>query len=354
MFILRADGDAGIGLGHVSRCLTLADELVRQGQRVLFVTRDLDEGVRGMTRRRGHAVELLPERVSRAEELHRLAARIAESGTSAMLVVDGYDFDLAYQRDLRAAGAALACIDDLAAGPQAADIILNQNLWAEPALYRDVPSGARLLLGPRYALLKPEFRQAPAVADAKRGPRVLVAMGGGDSADVTGRIAGWIERSRAAEVVLLAGPGYPHLARLRRWTEARAPRFSVVHAPENVAELMAGADAAVCGGGVTLLELIRLGVPSMAIVLAENQARNVRAFAAAGSAVDLGGIERLDGERLTAMLDGLLGDPERRRQISAKARRICDGLGAWRAAMAFIEAWKAATAGPARSDAGSL
>lgn len=343
--IVRADGNAHLGMGHMVRCLTLADELKRQGARILVMTRDADGPVRTMIDRQGYEVVGIPPAASLTEDLHRLCtviARMQFAGEAAPLVtLDGYAFSADYQRGVLGTGAILMYVDDVACGPQVAHLVLNQNSWAHPRYYQDLAAHSRLLLGSRYALVRPEFSEAArrwSRAHAALTGQVLVTFGGGDEANVTGQVAKWLAKlEMRARFVLLVGPGYPHLRELRAWVQERPERFTLASAPEDVASLMAQADIAISNAGSTCWELCCLGVPALVIILEEHQVRIAEGLAAAGIADNLGWFAALTAQRLGERLNALLEDQVRRDAMSSLARGLVDGQGAHRVASAMID-----------------
>jgi len=187
-----------------------------------------------------------------------------------------------------------------------------------------------------------QTRSQPLVAD-----RVLVTFGGGDEQNVTGRVARWLAESDiSARFVLLVGPDYSHLAELRRWVESRSARFAIVHAPDNVAVLMAETDVAISGAGSTCWELCFMGIPSLVIILADNQTRIAEGLGAAGIADNLGWFTTLPPERLRGRLKTLLADPGRREAMSKAGRAIIDGRGAQRVASAMVEMMRTGSTKP--------
>ena len=136
----RTQGGPGIGWGHVIRCNALACALAQRGWKVSF---ELDRSDRTLRRRLGGEFRLL-----------RRAPREAR-----WVVFDSYDLHVADQREIRERGHLLLCIDDLENRPIEAEVVLNQNMGAREAAYRRA-SARRLLLGPRYALLRAPFVRA--------------------------------------------------------------------------------------------------------------------------------------------------------------------------------------------------
>jgi spore coat polysaccharide biosynthesis predicted glycosyltransferase SpsG len=249
--------------------------------------------------------------------------------------VDGYAFDESYHRALKQAGLALTVIDDHGhPAPCAADLIVNQNLYAAPALYPGIPAD-RLLLGLRNALLRREYRDAP-IRQARTGGgplRILVTMGTGDRPNATLRVLrglGALAPGRA-EVVVLAGSANPHRA---TWVDAAGSGISVrIEAwVADLTPLLDWADLAISAAGTTTWELARRGVPACLVVLAENQLAVAEAAARAGAAIDLGWHADLDERALARTVEDLAADPSRRNAMSARGQALIDGHGATRVA----------------------
>jgi UDP-2,4-diacetamido-2,4,6-trideoxy-beta-L-altropyranose hydrolase len=318
-------------MGHVMRCLALADRLTERGEHVTFVTRAGEPAVLQRLAAHGCDVLALPRRDDRGGDLAALLERAATIGAKAA-VVDVQGFGAAGQAAIRAAGLRLTVIEDMARTGFSADVVLNQNIGVRADTYAVAPH-TRLLLGPRYALLRRAFDGRTAAPVAGR-PRVLVTMGGGDGDNVTLRAvqeADALDADFALDVVL--GPAFPHgesvLAAAR---SARHP--AVVHRdPPDLVDLMAGATVAVSAAGSTCWELARLGVPAVLLALADNQEGNAAGLHAAGFAVALGeapgdGL----GPALRAALAALLADPARRARMAAVGRALVDGEGTARVA----------------------
>src|SRR6478752_3505281 len=128
--IIRADASVAMGTGHVMRCLALAQAWQDQGGECIFAMAETTAASEG--RIRGEKFEVTPVRgypgtLQDAEQLVQLA--LAHDAT--WVVVDGYQFDVEYQRRLKAAGLKVLVVDDTGhAGAYVADLVLDQNAHA--------------------------------------------------------------------------------------------------------------------------------------------------------------------------------------------------------------------------------
>lgn len=349
--LFRADASPRVGIGHVMRCLALARAWQAGGGRSVFLSycqgktlcqRLAAEGIEqiGLTE-----VHPDPEDLKSALQALRAISRTSSGsqGTapdalaSGWCVLDGYHFDPAYQRALRVAGCRLLVIDDTAHWPEYhADIVLNQNITANQLTYT-CNSDATVLLGTRYVLLRPEFlawrgweRKTPEVAR-----RVLVTMGGADEGNVSLQVIQMLQHVgiRDLEVKVLIGPANTHLPVLRESVASLGFTTELLTEVTDMPGTMAWADVAISGAGSTCWELAFMGVPSIVLTLAENQAAIAAELQAGGVAVHFGRPSRLNGPDLSEALLQLAATRNTRALMSERGRSLVDGWGADRVVM---------------------
>jgi spore coat polysaccharide biosynthesis predicted glycosyltransferase SpsG len=314
---LRADGGAAVGLGHVRRCLALATAIAPWGDCHLLLRGDRDATA-------GAAVPVLAvgpvwdDTVTAAVGL----------GASA-LVADSYAVTAADLRTARDVMPTVVAIDDTGRFPVPADIVVNAALGPQAPSATD---GTVYLLGPRFALLAPDFTGAPRRLVPAEIRRVLVALGGAARADLIALVVRAVRRALpAAAMDVVVGPVGDGLDAARVAVDG-TDRVTLRPAPRTLRPLMDTAELAVTAGGVTLLELAAVGVPAVGISLAPNQDGNLGGFAEAG-AVGLAGraSDAGLGDRVTVAVRDL-ADPARRRAMAERARALVDGGGAARVA----------------------
>src|SRR5215216_4793334 len=155
--LIRADASAQIGTGHIMRCLALAQAWQAQGGAVTFATmKTLPDALQTRLQNEHIVLHLLDTKPGSADDAAQTAALAASLG--AAVVVDGYHFGGDYQYTLKSAGLKLLFIDDnVHADHYYADFVLNQNIYANEAMYANREPRTILLLGPRYVLLRLEF-----------------------------------------------------------------------------------------------------------------------------------------------------------------------------------------------------
>ncbi|MBI3302264.1 MAG: UDP-2,4-diacetamido-2,4,6-trideoxy-beta-L-altropyranose hydrolase, partial [Deltaproteobacteria bacterium] len=224
--LIRADADAQIGTGHVMRCLALAQACRAQGGAAVFLSHCESGALRQRIEDAGIGFIPLEEPHPAPCDLQTTFSVLAQLATgnwqlaTSFLILDGYHFNPAYQHAVRTAGHRLLVIDDTGHLPHYhADVLLNYGLSATRLPYR-CDADTLLLLGPRYALLRPEFltwggwqREIPDVAR-----KVLVTLGGADPNNVTLKVMQALQQLNVPglEVRSVVGPANPHLKALQR------------------------------------------------------------------------------------------------------------------------------------------
>lgn len=312
---------ASIGGGHVMRSLTLARALEARGAACAFLAS--------------------PEVAALLDAFAPDMARAADDEGFDALVFDHYGLWADDHRAI-AKGRPTQVIDDLADRPLAADLVLDSGPARAPEDYAGlVPPGARLLLGPAYAPVRPAFaalREEALARRARGGParRILVSLGLTDVGGITCRVVGLL-RPLVGDVALdvVLGGGAASLPALRALAE-QDPRLTLHVDAQDMPRLTLEADLAVGAGGSTTWERCVLALPSLTLVLADNQAPAARALAAMGAGVWLD-VGSADFEAAFAReVTDLLANAERREAMSTASAQVCDGLGAERAAGVFL------------------
>ena len=332
--ILRADAAQAVGSGHVLRCCTLAAELGRRGWTVELATRDLDPALARVARAAGASITALPPGLAPGDEPAYLATQAA--GAVALVVVDHYGLGSAWHRAARGWAGRLVAIDDLVDRELAVDVLLNPNLGMTAERYAGLlPPGTVMLAGPKYALVDPAFAAARRAGRARDGRvgRLLVFISGTDPQDATRRAAeGAAVLGVPVDVVV--GATYPHRDRLRAWAAGRHGVEVHVDTRE-MAALMARADVAVGAAGTASWERCTVGLPTVLVIVADNQVENARRLEQAGAALNLGRVASVEATEISAALTALAADPSRVQAMSAAAAAITDGEGARRVADAL-------------------
>jgi UDP-2,4-diacetamido-2,4,6-trideoxy-beta-L-altropyranose hydrolase len=328
--VFRVDSSIQIGLGHLMRCVALADELKREGCTVTFLCRALEGNLIESVEHKVIVLEKNDDFQSDDLYLNWLGATQGQDAKQTikvlpkmtdLLVVDSYALGQYWHQKLRAHTKKILVIDDLADRLFDCDILLNQNLGAEEKVYEGrVPRDCKLLLGCNYALLRPEFSETRTEALEKRQynteiENILVSLGGSDIDNVTYDILQQLDSK--FNIVVVLGKTSPHNKMIKAYAQNK--NIEVIVDANNMSELMLNADIAIGAGGSTSWERCCLGLPTLLCVLADNQRD------AAERLEDLGAVIII--KNLKTDLQLIIENSDYQNIMSNNAKSICDGLG---------------------------
>lgn len=353
-FTFRTDAAGDIGFGHLRRCMTLAKAATARGHEVRFLLSDASDTA---------ALALLESVVVPIERIGgagRPGQEITALADARLAPCDVMVADIAHARVLAARhhlpaylnrlhrpARRLAVIEGLGGDAIAGDADGVAELIVTPYAFdpetTSRPRQSRQLIGAAYAILDQGYSR---IGHAERqivpqGRRILVTTGGSDPTDVALRALKACEAVAPAplELRVIVGPLFaPRLrAEIARLADASRHAVTLVEAPDDLRAEMLWCDLAIATTGLTKYELAATGTPAILLSHDHGHARNSRAFAALGTAHDLGSAEALDTAAFTNAIAGLLADQSRRREMSQRGTEAVDGLGAARIIAAIEE-----------------
>lgn len=360
--VFRVDASLEIGSGHVMRCLTLADALSSRGAICRFICRTHSGNLIEFIENKGYHVHALglgiqvSERTAALDDgdcvpeprhRHWLGTSQSQDATDCIpildavqpdwLIVDHYAIDVRWERSVVSHCSKILVIDDLADRPHIADVLLDQNLGRQSEDYDGlVPKTCSRLIGPRFALLRPEFREAREASLARRNTNkairhILISMGGMDKDDATSKILDALAKTALPAEVMLSvvmGRNAPALERVYLAAAKMPWPTRVLVDVNNMAQLMLEADLAIGAGGSTTWECCSLGLPSIILVIAENQCGGANALARAGAALLVENASMLEhGVKLDDLVAELIR-PDQLHLMGQLASNVCEGIGA--------------------------
>jgi UDP-2,4-diacetamido-2,4,6-trideoxy-beta-L-altropyranose hydrolase len=326
--IFRCDADPAIGIGHVMRCLALAEAWQDSGGRAVFAVSELPSGLE--TRLSAEGIELIRLEVDRGSEADAITTvQTAREIAAQWAVVDGDAFDVEFLRVLKESELRVLLIDDFASRASfPADLILNSNLGASEQAYRKKAAHIPVLIGPDYLPLRREFtwhgfdREFPECAH-----RVLVSPGGSDPENLSPQIAHALRDLEDLRLTVVAGASYEHWDDLRQLSTVNV---NIVSNPPDMHELMRRSDLAISAAGGTLWELLYSGCAVMSYARNPVQARVVELVAQRGAAWNLGDTRDFHAAPLRDAVQRLAADRELRKAMANAGRSLIDGKGAER------------------------
>ena len=317
--LIRADAGVNIGMGHVMRCMALAEEAAKQGHDVFFAGSGIPA--------------IATERMEKHRIAHIMMPRAGGSDADALatlnvatrinpdwIIVDNYGLGASWEAAVGSGKWKVMAIDDLPSRKHACDILLDQNLDAPNRAESIVPGKCVQLLGLNYTLIRKEFMR-PSRQDAsssRDAVRVLITLGGGASQGLLQRII----------ATVLMGPLDD------QHQDSISNSKHTLHLCRGTADMPAHlgkADVIVSAGGSTCWEASIMGKPLILLCLAENQRNIVRSLVSKKCALEVESpFDDSMEMRLTSLLTLLATDVSLRSTMSQHISRLVDGKGAMR------------------------
>ncbi|MEE9443825.1 MAG: UDP-2,4-diacetamido-2,4,6-trideoxy-beta-L-altropyranose hydrolase [candidate division Zixibacteria bacterium] len=341
---IRTDASNQIGSGHVMRCLTLADFLHSRSNSVSFICRDHPDNMIEYIERKKYAVEVLsaPEyekdlvKLGGYEKWLTVSTEFDSEQTSQILskysridwlVVDHYALDESWHKAVRQYSKKIMVIDDLANRKYDCDLILDQNLNGNMnGRYGELVSEKCIrLIGPEFALLRPEFSDVKRLLKEHDGSikNILIFLGGVDNDNLTARAIEAVTQcdSKDLHVDVIVGMNNSYYEEIREICN-NLKSCEIYRNVNNMAELMARADLAIGAAGTTSWERTWLGMPSIVVVLAENQKSGAEALHRAGAAWNLGFHTDVTSAKIRSAIEFAVANPNETIAMSKRALNL--------------------------------
>ncbi len=346
--LMRCDGSPEIGLGHIVRCLALADELHDvHNCRITFAIR------KGMLRiakvgKKKYSVIISRETEKNFDYESWLNECVRKVDAQAIVfdVRDGLTRSVV--KELRDKGILIVTIDD----PE------EKRLEADLAFYPPVPQvklmdwtgfTGELYVGWEWVILRKEFsndlhvrKSDPSFRIQNSKFKILVTMGGSDPQGMTLKAVKALELlDEDFDVVVIVGAGFQHKKQLNDLLSGCKHHFDVRKNVQNMAELMAQSDLAVASFGVTAYELAAMGVPAIYLCLTEDHAESASVFVDAGMAISLGTFTHVNTEMIATQISNVITNKSLLSELANNARKYIDGQGVARISRLMVERFKA-------------
>ncbi|WP_142302821.1 UDP-2,4-diacetamido-2,4,6-trideoxy-beta-L-altropyranose hydrolase [Bacillus sp. FJAT-45350] len=336
---IRVDSSFEIGTGHVMRCLALAEELKQNGAKVSFISRRFQGNLLHFIRETGFKVCALPPPkqslfhldnevkhshwlgVAWKTDVAQTKKKLEKSKHIDWLIIDHYSIDKKWESEIRPYVSNIMVIDDLADRPHECELLLDQNLFQDmEKRYEElVPKKSKKLLGPKYALLRKEFREAKNHVKVRDGTvkRVMIFFGGSDPTNETTKCLKAIELLNRSDIIFDVVVGSTNLKKEEvKQMCAVLPNVNYHCQINYMANLMLRADIAIGAGGSTIWERCYLALPTITIITALNQVEVVSAAEEVGIVCNLGYSNIVDSIEIVRKLKCLINNPEKVKEMS--------------------------------------
>ncbi|WP_373485104.1 UDP-2,4-diacetamido-2,4,6-trideoxy-beta-L-altropyranose hydrolase [Acetobacterium malicum] len=326
---ILAEGNPEIGLGHVSRCITLAKEFRRKGIDVFFIS-NFPEGIQLISKNSFKIYSYSKkESLEKTEELFDIISQ----NKVTLLIIDSYTVTREYFEKIRTGFAGkIGYIDDLNKFTYPVDILIHGSLLNQIYNYQKKMKNAIILAGLEYNLLRDEFRDVPLKVIKKRVQEIMITAGGADLKNMTEEVIGFFLKNQLLDqyqLNVVIGSAFRNKDRIIELSKKNKNIF-VFDNPSAISEIMIRSDIAITAAGVTLYELFATGTPLLALITASNQRIFVEELEKREYLINAGILEEWNDKKFLVCLESLVNDHDRRMQMSLHTQKILDGKGATR------------------------
>ena len=332
--LFRCDGGEGVGIGHVMRCMALAQAWRQMGAQVFFVSSQLPNSLKRKILQERIKLRMICDALGSEADAWRTVA-LADSLKAQVVILDGYRLHERYQEVVRRSHFLVVINDYGFLKRYAADVVLDYNLGASEDDYPRRKPDSILLLGKQYTLLRKEFlkwRSWHRKIRVDEPFRILISLGGSSQSKAIKKVMGALRllHFEKLEICFLLGGDSVAEKNMASIVASLPFSFAFKQNVNDVTKYMVWADMAISGGGVTSWELACMGLPTLLLVCADNQKRGVAELSRRKIAWNLGPANDVQTRDLAQAITQLLSSPRMRREMSRKGRCLLDGLGAHR------------------------
>ncbi|MCH2158972.1 MAG: UDP-2,4-diacetamido-2,4,6-trideoxy-beta-L-altropyranose hydrolase [Oleiphilaceae bacterium] len=345
-FLIRADANKTVGLGHVMRCLALAQWAKDFNYSVVLLTKSphlfltqkldqlggelvlLDELNSPSSKDYQHSHWLKGSQLQDAKQTIDYVSSCKNLAPS-FIVVDHYALGAPWESKLEEIAPVLA-IDDLNDRQHSCTWLLDQTYGKTSDAYKKRAPNATFLIGSQYTLLRKEFSEPAAPSTQASEFRILVALGGADLNNDSLKVLKWLDNNtNSLEISILTTSLNPNLNLLREYCSKSTQYSLLVNEPDIVSVLLRH-DLCVGAAGSSAWERCAMQLPTLMIETAQNQKYVASNLHKLGAAINLGDIYNITESKFNNALNDLISNPEKRKAIAHQGKKVCDGKGGLR------------------------
>jgi UDP-2,4-diacetamido-2,4,6-trideoxy-beta-L-altropyranose hydrolase len=335
--VFRLDAGTKSGYGHLSRCLSLADELFNYFLISLIIKSDDESKVLDFIRDKSKfssykKILFLDKNIKVQEDLLYLNKTLKSN--NGFLILDHYSVDEPYQLFLKQNGVKWLQFDSHAKQKFYGDFVLHASPGATETLYKPLVSNQNsiLLLGTKYAIVSKSFQEKRlSIKSREKIKNIIICFGGGNDGGATSKCLDLLNEkiTKFHQIYVITTDKNPELCKLEKNVNENDHLHLIVNC-NHVYDYMAKCDVAIITPGTLSYEAACLGLPMLLITIAENQNMNAKAWAEVGAAINLGSYKSLTKKNLNSKLSLLINNPDILNAMSVNSLNSVDGNGASR------------------------
>lgn len=285
-FIFRVDSSVEIGHGHLVRCLVLAEELSKLNANIHFICRDHEGSAHQLILDLGFELHLLPGKrielpsndykdwlgLSQKEDVEQ-CNQIMSGLNVDHIIIDHYSIDIEWES--RAICQNLTVIDDIADREHVCLFLIDQSLVNTKSSYDLLMKGDYTYIGNENIILREEFRSCDNWNNSYQNS-VFVCMGGSDPRNKTTQIVHSLKNNTdligtIGTINVVVGSSFTSRNELLNELDDSPIDIAIQTNSKEISKHMTDSHFSIVSCGTMVLESCSLGVPTIGIILADNQ-----------------------------------------------------------------------------------
>ena len=323
--VIRADGGTSIGMGHVIRCLALA-EMLKDDFNITFAIQQPSESIKNTIHSITPNIISLPETSDYAEDVLNLLTHVKPAD---IIVLDGYNFKTDYQQAIKNNDNKLVCIDDLHQWHQLADAVINHAEGAHVSDY-SFEHYTKIRLGLKYVLLRKTFLQSSTKIRKIDGvKKVFISMGAADVNNITQKFTeALLQIEGIEEIHSMLGSINPNLASIEKLIDSNKQIKIKTHfniAAEELKALLQECDIAICPASSISLEASAIGIGLISGYTAPNQMGILKGLVENNCLVNLHDMNAISIKGIKEELEKVISHPEILNEMIVNQKKLIDG-----------------------------
>ena len=334
---IRVDASPEIGIGHIMRCLTLAQELKNNFDKIIFLTRKDSGDFTETIMKNEFEVIFIPTN-NDSDIIKNLITTYSENKN--FLLIDHYDVDSNFESSLKNIFEKIFVIDDLANRKHDCDLLIDQNYYRDlnHRYKKLIQNDTITLLGSKYAIIRPEFRNINKKTIKKNSQikKILVSFGGSDPTNECKKALDALcsIENNQFEIVAIVGIYNNKFERLKKLYE-KYSNIKIYRHVNDLSQLMLNSDLFIGAGGTTTWERFYMGLPSIVIVISDDQKESIEFLSDMGHIINLGLAKNVTSKTYVQTLQKLNSDLIY--NMSLNNQKLVDGNGSNRIKKQIIE-----------------
>jgi UDP-2,4-diacetamido-2,4,6-trideoxy-beta-L-altropyranose hydrolase len=258
--VFITEGTKNIGFGHITRCLAIA-QAFEEKKIETFLIINGDKSILQLLKKENYKII---DWIKSEGKLFNLIKK------DDIVFIDSYLANKNFYEKINKLVKQAVYIDDNNRLSYPKGIIINGNIHAASLPYPK-KKGLTYLLGPKYAPIRKEFWNFSFKNINKKVKNVLITFGGDDKRNLTPKALFLLQKNYPnINYKVIIGNGFKNKSKIKKLITNKIELVTDPN-PEQIRNLMINCDIAISASGQTTLELLRLRIPTIIIVVADNQ-----------------------------------------------------------------------------------